>query len=414
MGEIRMKNYTPAQFLAMHKAQISAPFPKVAVDLDEERFFEPGGEGEAIAAGMGYSRCYEDEMDLELVAYWASYDKGLKKEIHHGNSVWAESRKFVTYTPMSAYKAENRERRYPLMILLTGERDKPFVREGMGWCQMAAREEVLLLIPASVSEMGVLSAIREAVDDLPVDRSRIYVCGFSNGAFRTAEFSILHPDIVAACCSFGTEPYANIRWEPNDYMRCNLPDGHTTIATSQRTIPFSPQVYQVARECMVPFIHIMGCNEGPRMIPFYKPCDPEIYAFYHSSEYIVENVNRKLWINHCPQTDILAVRACKNSKNEVERIIGMPFDETHVEVHNKVHYYFGDVKSDDGVIRSRFVAVENMPHICGGAYPRIAWEFLKNFRRDEKHLDGIDPFHHVMLSAYPGRYWPMKQKIEED
>ena len=81
-----MKNYTPAQFLAMHKAQISAPFPKVAVDLDEERFFEPGGEGEAIAAGMGYSRCYEDEMDPELVAYWASYDKGLKKEIHHGNS----------------------------------------------------------------------------------------------------------------------------------------------------------------------------------------------------------------------------------------------------------------------------------------------------------------------------------------
>ncbi len=410
-----MKNYTPAEFLAMHKAEIRAPFPKVAVDLDEERFFAPGGEGEAIATGIGYSRSYENEMDPELVAYWATYDKGLKKEIHHGDSVWTESRKFVTYTPMSAYSCEKRSRLYPLIVLLTGERDNPFVREGMGWCQMAAREEVLLLIPSSVSEMGVLAAVREAVDDMPVDRSRVYICGFSNGAFRTVEFSILHPDIVAACCSFGTEPYANIRWEPTDYMRHHLPSGHTTIATSQRSIGFSPQVYQAARKCMVPFIHIMGCNEAPRMIPFYKPCDPENYAFYHSSEYIVANVNRKLWINNCNLTDILAVRACRYSENEVERIIGMPFDKTHIEMHNNVQYYFGDVQSRDGIIRSRFVGVENMPHICGGAYPQIAWEFLRNFTRDEIVLDDIcDPFHHVMLAAWPNQYWPLKQDISEE
>ena len=409
-----MKNYTPAEFLEMHKAEIRAPFPKTAVNLDEERFFAPGGEGEAIATGIGYSRSYEDEMDPELVAYWAGYGKGLKKEVHHGNSVWAESRKYVTYTPMAAFTPDGRDRRFPLMILLTGERDTPFVRESMGWCQMAANEEILLLIPSSVSEMGVLAAVREAVDDLPVDRSRIYICGFSNGAFRTAEFSILHPDIAAACCSFGTEPYANIRWEPSNYMRQHLPDGHTTIATSQRTIPFSPQVYQAARECMVPFIHIMGCNEAPRMIPFYEPCAPEEYAFYHSSEYIVENVNRKLWINHCRLTDILAVRASRNSENEVERIIGMPFDETHVEIHNNTHYYFGDIKSDDGVIRSRFVAVENMPHVCGGAYPQIAWEYLRNFSNSSPSLDSIcDPFHHVMLAAYPGKYWPLKQSLDE-
>ena len=397
----------------MHRAEITAPFPKVAVNLDEERFFAPGGEGEAIAVGMGYSRSYKDEMDPELVDWWAHYDKGLKKEVHHGNSVWAESRKFVTYTPMAAYTPEGKDRRFPLMLLLTGERDTPFVREGMGWCQMCAREEILLLIPACVSEMGVLAAIREAVDDLPVDRSRIYVCGFSNGAFRTAEFSILHPDIVAACCSFGTEPYAGIRWEPNGYMRRNLPAGHTTIATSQRTIPFSPQVYEAARACMVPFIHIMGVCEAPRMIPFYKPCPPEEYAFYHSSEYILENVNRKLWINHCKQTDLLASRACASSDNKVERVIGMPFDETHIEVHNGVEYYFGDTRSEDGVVRSRFVGVENMPHICGGAYPQVAWDYLKNFTREPASLDTVcDPSHHVMLAAYPGRYWPLKEGLD--
>lgn len=409
-----MKAYTRAEFLAMHKSEISGFFPRTAYNLDEERFFAPGGMGEAIAVNIGYSRSYTDEMDPELVNFWAHYDKGLKKEKHHGNSVWPESRMYITYTPMAAFTPEGKNRRFPMIVLLTGEAESPFYREGFGFCHMAAKNEVIVLAPASVSEMGVLAAIREAVDDMPVDPTRIYLCGFSNGSFRTQEFSIVHPDLIAASCSFGTEPYASIRWEPNHYMRHHLPDGQVTIATSQRTIKFSPQVYQAARAHMVPFIHIMGCCEAVRMIPFYNAVEPENYVFYHSVEYKVEQINRKLWINHCPLTDIKAVRASKNSENKVERIIGMPFDDTHIEVyHNGVEYYFGDIRSEDGVVRSRFVGVENMPHTCGGAYADIAWDFLRNFTRGPSKMDKFcDEYHHTMLAAYPETYWPLKHELD--
>lgn len=395
----------------MYKEVIRAPFPKTAAGLDEERFFAPGGMGEAIAVNRGYTGLYTDEMDPELVAYWASYDKGLKKEVRHGDSRWNESRKFVTYTPLSAFLPENRDRQYPLMMLLTGSRDAPFLRETMGFCQMCAREEIILLIPASGADYALLSAVREAADELPVDRSRIYVCGFSNGAFRTSEFSIMHPDIVAACCSFGTEPYACLRWEPTWEMRKHLPNGQTTIATSQRTIPFSPQVYETVKQAGgMPFIHIMGACEAPRMIPFYEPCPPELYAFYHSSEYIIDQVNRKLAMNGCQTIDLLSSRACRTSENEVERVIGMPFDETHIEQHDGVSYYFGDVRSADGVIRSRFVGVENMPHDCGGSYPQVAWDFLKQFTRQSVDIDALCDFDHkLMLATYPGTYWPLQQ-----
>ena len=48
-----MKEYTPAEFLAMHRAEIAGYFPKTAANLDEEKFFEPGGQGEAMAVNMG-------------------------------------------------------------------------------------------------------------------------------------------------------------------------------------------------------------------------------------------------------------------------------------------------------------------------------------------------------------------------
>jgi len=393
-----LKHYTKQEFLEKYRGKISAPLFKTAVGLDMDRFFAEGGVAESIANAIGYSGCYTDEMDPELLQYWASYAKGLKKERHHADSTRPISRKFVSYIPMSAYLEENKDRRYPVVILLTGSRQDLLETEGYGFTQMAAENEVILIIPANVTDWGLMSVCAEVLDTMPADPSRIYMAGFSFGAFRTTEFSILHPELIAATLTFGIEPYASLRWEFDE--RLGGPTVIPRMCTMSRTFPFSEQVYSNAADYQMPFIHFMGTCEAPSMIPFYKPVPPENIMFYHTVEYIVEQLNRKLKINACKPTDIITVRASERSENIVERKIGMPFDETHIGHFDGTEYYFGDIKSSDGIVRSRFVAVENMPHSHAGSYAQVGYDFISRFTRGPESINKVfDPYHSITLAC---------------
>jgi hypothetical protein len=381
----------------MYREKISAPLFKTGVGLDMDRFFTEGGIAESIANAIGYSGCYTDEMDPELLEYWASYGKGLVKELHHADSTRAISRKFVSYIPKSAFSSENKNRRYPVILLLTGSRQNLLETEGYGFTQMAAENEVILIIPANVTDWGLMSVCAEILDTMPADPSRIYMAGFSFGAFRTTEFSILHPELIAATLTFGIEPYASLRWEFDE--RLGGPTEIPRMCTMSRTIPFSEQVYSNAAAYQIPFIHFMGTCEGPSMLPFYKPVVPENIMFYHTVEYLVDQINHKLKINGCKPTDILKVRASEKSENIVERKIGMPFDESHVEHHDGTEYYFGDLKSGDGIVRSRFVGVENMPHSHAGSYAQLGYDYISRFVREPEKINKVfDPYHSITLA----------------
>jgi hypothetical protein len=83
------------------------------------------------------------------------------------------------------------------------------------------------------------------------------------------------------------------------------------------------------------------------------------------------------------------------SINKVEREIGAPVSRSKIAKIDDTEYYFGDFVSKDGVYRTRFISMDNIPHFVFGSMAEVTWQFLKHFSRDiktgESKVDGKLP-----------------------
>ncbi len=101
---------------------------------------------------------------------------------------------------------ENPDTPVPLVLVLHGFGDDPlYTVKGCGWAVRAAEEGFVVIAPDydSQNPEKILSVVDYAKKTYPIDKSRIYVTGFSMGGATTGILGLSHPELFAAMSPMG-------------------------------------------------------------------------------------------------------------------------------------------------------------------------------------------------------------------
>lgn len=333
-----------------------------------------------------------DERSPEIMAYWAK--RGMVKEFHGYDDpmdwddyaaktgyrwkaeahrvVQNEHKIWTSFVPVSAFRPENRDRKYPVVFALHGACNNIFLVEGWGFVQEAAKREWIVIIPSLELDTLILDILEQAKKQYPVDESRIYVTGFSYGGWASNRLGNQHPEIFAAVAPCGTA-MDNAFIEGFDDDREPLP-------------PFDGVPRALAKHIFMPIINVYGSCDGNRF---------PIYAFHGKAfglshmeqpEDIVEGINCWARVNDAPEIrvqDVLSLKG-RDDITQAEKEVGLPLpaacQKTYVA--DGVTYHQMDVTSRDGIVRVRLLAEMNIPHWPTPEMARQIFAFFAHFSRD--------------------------------
>ena len=158
-----------------------------------------------------------DDFSPEVLAYWAKC--GMVKEAHGRDDVisWTEYglktgyywedphspmegvqnryKMWNSFVPVSAFAPENKERKYPTVVVLHGGFNPISIIDGWGFVQEAARREWIVIVPALELDDLVDEVLEQARKLYPVDESRIYATGFSYGGYMSGTLGNKRPEV---------------------------------------------------------------------------------------------------------------------------------------------------------------------------------------------------------------------------
>ena len=144
--------------------------------------------GQKIIDGLEPLFLSDDPMSPVIIEYWRK--KGLKKErVLGGPQEWNE---WTIFTPLSAEKPENKDRKYPLVFGLHGggagkyDGEPIFITESTGYARKAAEEEFILALPEDHDTPPIMALYDYMVKNYPVDLSRVYLTGYSSGSDKAS------------------------------------------------------------------------------------------------------------------------------------------------------------------------------------------------------------------------------------
>ena len=190
------------------------------VNLEE---YKQKGVLDAVASMMEPITMSLDDQDPGVIAYWAK--RGMVKEFHGEDEPmsWSEYeartgfhwedpnreglqnrfRQWTSYVPVSAFRKENRDRRYPTVIVLHGGFNPRSIVDGWGFPQEAARREWIVLAPALELSDLVGDMLSEAEKLYPIDPEKVYLHGYSGGGETGSLVMAKRPELYTAflCCA---------------------------------------------------------------------------------------------------------------------------------------------------------------------------------------------------------------------
>ena len=161
---------------------------------------------------------------------------GLMKEYHEYEDYYARWTLLVPMKPKSE--------KLPLVFWLHGGGNSIEAEENMtGFAQIAAREGFLLACPQNTNPEKVFEIIEKVAAAHPLDRSRIYLAGFSQGAAQTHGAYFRRPELFAAVVTSGNDV-----WQPWDNFN----------------VRYTPEEIEKVRTLRVPLMQICGqCEPFP-------------------------------------------------------------------------------------------------------------------------------------------------------
>ena len=301
---------------------------------------------------------YNDEMHPDVIEYWKNYKKGLLKEAHAAKN---NAPRWLSYMPLSALS--EKDRKYPLLIMIHNEDPgMAFLAEGWGFVHLAAEEEFIIVTPDQNSDDHILALYDIAVQEYPVDLSRIYMYGFSMSGFKTARFSIDHPELLAAVAL--NSHFYPFFWE--------MPSKERQRKTSVIGLPV---------------IKAVGVSDFGKPVPMNKGqyCLTRNGTDHiRSAQHEVDVANMWLTMNHCEPVSLKSARAIDDPANSrlFEKKMGLPFTRGLASNRDGVVVYIGDIKDKEDHFPFRVAAAENISHWPHDILARISWEFLTCFARD--------------------------------
>ncbi|MGI6038761.1 MAG: prolyl oligopeptidase family serine peptidase [Clostridiales bacterium] len=338
---------------------------------------------------------WRDDHSPEVIAYWAKL--GMVKEFHGEDEPmsWTEYemktgyrwedperqgiqnrfKKWNSFVPVSAFKPENKDRKYPAVVVLHGGFNPISIIDGWGFPQEAARREWILIVPSIELDDIIDEILEEAKKLYPIDESRIYATGFSYGGFMSNFLGNKRPDVYAAVGPCGA-PISN------GYV-------DKAIGPEPQT-PFDGIPRAIAMGTYMPIINVAGNLDGFRF-PLYDYKD--FRTGESGTKQLVDGINSWARVNKAKEISLDEVMALKTREDisDEEKHIGMPLepDCRRTVVADGIVNYIGDLKSEDGIARVRIMCSMNMPHWPTPEMSRQVFEFFSHFKRDPVTKESI-------------------------
>lgn len=321
-----------------------------------------------------------DEGSEEVLRYWI--ERGLKKELHNTEKA---GYKWASYLPVSALeRGAATKKLYPLLFVLHGAGNPIYLAESYGYTHIAAREELIVIIPENESAESIDALFSYAKEHYPIDLSRIYIAGYSLGGIMTSRHAIRWPERFAAAGvggmlfasgSIGTFWHLGIPWPGETYTEEML------AHAAQIRIPVCQCIGEQEFLNLLPL-----CSNRPaaqsrdQTVPKDGHPAPQIDL---SSKGKLASVNNWRRIAGCPAlTEEQIRKAVQNTADIVTEKLGFPFEHTEVRKLENRSHYIGDCINPDGETLARFICMGKSPHWPSAALAELTWEFMKQFARD--------------------------------
>ena len=327
----------------------------------------------AKAIAMEYE--FDDARDPVLLTKFANM--GLLCEFHE-----TLGEQWITFTPDNT-RTRNKEKLPCVCILQEVNRFDPhqavtafsFFYE---FLEIAAQGECMLLFFAleSFDDNELLHTILdEAENQYPLDRSRVYITGHSHNGRFSAEYSRRHPLDIAALATLGNEP---------GQLYAEVTSGFFVVSDEQLDI-------QAAAD--IPTINISGFNERNSIFPLHSDpphVRPGQWVALNTFEKRSISWKRRLRSSSCPDKTVEEIVNTKNSRNSVERLLGIPADSTEVLFLDGEENYIVDIMNKAGKNHLRIAALGNMPHLVTPSMLDIAWSFVRRFAKNRETGECIE------------------------
>lgn len=323
-----------------------------AVDEFEIDSLVNSKQGEEMITGLQNFILYEDEMDPAVVSYWE--EKGLKKELHDAET---PEQKWSTFTPISAYEEENRDKKYPVIFVLHGNDNPIFIAETYGYTEVAAEQECIVVCPWADNNAAIdtefFRILEELREQYPIDESRLYLAGFSAGGTAAQNLTKQHPELFAA-----------------------LATGGSSIGA------LTPEETEIIKESDIPVITYSGlCDYNCPMLLYRDGRGGK-----EKNTSVTKCAGLTSWAEALGiDVSLTSEEACEiheSCDDEVKAMFGIDFDETQKITHNETDYYIGKFYDEEGVNRLTYLGVENCPHWSAGYTAQIVWDCISQYSRD--------------------------------
>lgn len=286
----------------------------------------------------------------ELLAHWERM--GLQYAAHVTNY-----ERWTTLTPLSALKVPNKK--IPILLIFQEvylSNDHLPVEAASYWYEfvrIAAQGECMLLFYACESpehNRFMKNILLEACEKYPVDRTRVYVTGYSHNCATAVRFAYENSDLVTAVA--GGAPGMNLMGMPPHMMGQSLQD---------------------MAKIDMPCIHAMGCCE--HISPVGEPT-------FENSRHLTMLKHNALIAGNCEPKTMGDFRAALESLDKATRMTGVPNDRSEVLYLEGVEHYIADVRNRDGKYHLRFLTIQNAPHNPFPTMQILEWSFIRRFARD--------------------------------
>ena len=317
--------------------------------LDLNWFLKCKGYHEVELLTKEYLKYKDDPMNPYILNYWA--ELGIRKDYYPCDINTVNSRRESHHYSVLG-PVEWKKKTYPVIYFCHGGGQDAFEAECYGLAERIPEDEFFYVSPNQYGVEEFERILNEMTEKrYPIDKSRIYVFGFSGGSGSAAEIALKCPQKVAGVTFIPG---------PN--------------AFNQMTIDNGKEVFTENSELRIPLICIGGNCDGGDCWPLVDDIS------YSNLNFWMQNVC-KVSEYHSIERDE-AEMLIADSSSKVQQSFGLKFHKEYINEMDDTFCYVGDYLLEDGIAIARFCSVAGMPHGAFPMYTGVAWSFLKKFSRN--------------------------------
>ena len=299
--------------------------------------------GEIYAKYAALAVQYRDNMDEGLLAYWR--EAGMEKLLVRPEGAQDNTQDYYVYLPVNAAEGES----FPLVIVNHGANANARVCESFGWIELAGVDRFMLAMAENTQPEALYQMLQDIKANYPVDSSRVYMTGSSQGGRYSKKFAGLYPDEVAAIAPMNIA-FGFIDGEDGDIA--------------------------ALREKGMPMLFVAGTADVYNPLPLRNNANALMGS--------IQGWNNLMQLHGQEEYQITAEESqqlLETSMNLLEHYTGLRLPEAKVynAVNNRT--FQCDFVNAQGVSTLSLVIEENGSHEPLGHDAELAWHFLKQFTR---------------------------------